>query len=146
MAKAAKITIPDDLVVFEDSEGNLISNDPRFHALQQLGVDMSQGVSFDQSQPAEAEERTAKVANSTPQPKTAPAVTSPHTDDDGNRTYKELEGKDLVAFAKERGVETKGLKAREVRQLLIDQDNESEEDEEEDDDETEDEESDEDDE
>lgn len=126
----AKVTVPDDLVVFEDSKGNKISNDPRFHALIALGIDPTAKTSSASEKPAATPKATAEG-------------TGPEVDDEGNRTYGELKGKDLASFAKERGVEIKGLNAKEVRAALVEQDSEeeSEEESEEDEDELEDEES-----
>lgn len=88
-------------VTFLNSRGETISNDPVWKAqqtIQAAGAD--NGASDDDNLDKE-----------------------PQLDADGNRTYGELDGKELKALAEERGVDISGLKkVGEVRQALIDAD------------------------
>lgn len=91
-------------VVFEDSEGNTISNDPVYRAQQTLAA---AGVSFAESQP----EQLATNAR---------AADDVDLGDDDAEDYKAFDGTELKAMADERGVDRKGLKTvGELRQALI---------------------------
>lgn len=108
-------TEKDPIVVFLDSEGNEISNDPRWHAMKTL---REAGISFDQSQP---EERQAafRAAAEDGDSLDDDEPSDPEVDEDGIRTYKELDGKALKAVAGSRGVDISGLKkVGEVREAL----------------------------
>jgi hypothetical protein len=112
----------DGPVVFLDSAGNEISNDPVWHAQKTL---RDRGISFDASQPEtmqRAPQDTAAASDEddldVPEAPPEPAV-----DDDGNRTYKELSGAELKSLANNRGVDTKGLtKVGQVRNALMEAD------------------------
>jgi len=96
-----KIKMPDDVVIFQDSNGNEISNDPRFHAIKTLE---NSGVSFENSQP----EQLAQAATNSGVEKA-----------EGPKDYKALDAKALKAEAKERGIETKGMtRVSELRDAL----------------------------
>lgn len=125
--KQKNINIPDDLVVFEDPDGNIVSNDPRYRALQTLGL--LDGVSFGESQPKDANKRMAAAAG-------VPEDNDEEIDDDDDdesddvETYEDIKGKELATLAKERGVELKtedgGKKtAGAIRAELIAQDAEN---------------------
>lgn len=105
-----------DYVVFEDSNGNEISNDPRWQAervlKQQGGVDVD-------AQQAELEELRAFKA--------AHEVSEPPNALENAQDYSAITGDDLAKLAKERGIElTKDdgtkMKAGEVREALAAQD------------------------
>ena len=124
-----------DYVVFEDAEGNEVSNDPRWKAektLSNSGVD----VAALRARIAELEGQIASGA-------TSPAATMQASanlnngdaddnddeeeeydlDDDGNRTYEELKGKELKSLANQRGVDISGMtKVGEVRAALVEAD------------------------
>lgn len=134
MAKANTVNLPDDLVTFEDSEGNIISNDPRFHALKTLGIDVESalaGISFNQSQPEEAAERTAAASGVVAEapkkvkPKAAkPVEPTAEPEEEAEEEepaddYSSVKGKELVTLAHSRGVETKGRNAGDVRADLV---------------------------
>lgn len=126
-------TQENDYVTFEDSEGNEISNDPRWKARKVLEAAGETPQSVDTS------EYEAKIAELQAQLEAAQAAQGVEEDEDlGNddededqpRDYKELTGKALGSYAKERGISLKtedgeALKAAEVREALIAQDNEA---------------------
>jgi len=124
----------DPIVTFEDSAGNTISNDPRFHAMKTLEA---AGISFTTPKPQPKVAKTAKpVANPLPTPPiiASPEVTEEETSDEDAdleedndevteeevEDYSGLKGKELTALAKQRGVDIIGLTtAGEVRAALI---------------------------
>ena len=101
-------------VIFEDSAGNIISNDPIYLAQKTLEA---AGVSFENSQPNELADAAKQAAKT----EETPAETVEESlDDDGNRDYDELDGKGLMSLASERGVDITGLKkVAQVREALI---------------------------
>ena len=105
------IKIPADIVTFEDSAGNVISNDPRYHALKTLE---DSGISFADSQP---ETLAAKAAE-----KAQAGVENTSSAKSGPENYEDVKGKDLGKLAKDREIEIKGLKASQVRAALMAQD------------------------
>lgn len=111
----AKTTDEEGFVTFLDSEGNEISNDPRWLAKKTL-EDAGFGVSFNQSQPIQANTRMAQAAG----------VSNDDDDelgeDDEDRTedYKSYSGSELKKLANARGVDISGLKkVGEVRKALM---------------------------
>jgi len=123
-------------VLFEDSEGNVISNDPRWRAEQVLAAE---GVDIDQLEAdrRELEElREFKRTHGVAQAPQDPAFTGESEDDDEDDEedeeattpgpYDSVKGKDLSALAKERGIELTvdghKLTAPEVRNALAAQD------------------------
>jgi hypothetical protein len=108
-------------VVFLDSAGNEISNDPVWHAQKTL---RAAGVSFDNSQPdAQArllEQQNAASTEDDDDEIDADAEPEQDLDGDGNRTYKELKGAELKSLANTRGVDITGAKTvGDVRKALI---------------------------
>lgn len=107
-------------VVFLDSVGNEISNDPVWHAQKTL---RAAGVSFENSQP-DAQARLLEQQNATADDddelETADTEPEVDTDDSGARTYKELKGADLKSLASTRGVDITGARTvGDVRKALI---------------------------
>lgn len=128
-------------VVFENSAGEEISNDPRWHAERILGLNQDAGVDeaarLAEEERRELEElrefkRTHGVAQAPQDPSfTGDADDDDDPDEDDDETeapgpYDEVKGKDLSALAKERGIELtvdgKKLTAPEVRNALAAQD------------------------
>jgi hypothetical protein len=109
-------------VVFEDSQGNEISNDPVWLAKQRLaeyGVDASDNSAEIAAKDAEIEALKAQLAAA----QTPAEADEEETDEAGARTYGELDSKGLKALAKERNVDIAGLKTvGEVRSALVDAD------------------------
>ena len=106
-------------VVFLDSAGNEISNDPVWHAQKTL---RAAGVSFEQSQP-DAQARLLEQQNAATDdddedlPESEPEA---QLDDDGKRTYKELKSPELKSLAASRGVDITSAKTvGDVRKALI---------------------------
>jgi hypothetical protein len=107
-----------EYVTFLDSEGNEISNDPRWHAKKRL---KESGVDVDAQQDIIAQ-LEAQVAALQAQRGIAPQAASEDDDldddeddnvkrdSDGNRTYEELDGKQLSALVKERELTIEGRK------------------------------------
>jgi len=97
-------------VVFENSLGETISNDPIYLAQKTLEA---QGISFTASQPVDLQSQLASKAGSegSPTEGTAPAddpdAEVEDTDDDAPRDYTDLSGKALASYAKERGLSLK---------------------------------------
>jgi hypothetical protein len=115
----------EDYVVFEDSQGNEISNDPRWRAARTL---KNSGVDVD-AQAAELEElrafkRAHEVAQAPNEFTGTADVEEPEDsdDDDAENPYAEVKGAELAKLAKERGIDIKGLKAGDVRDALAAQD------------------------
>jgi hypothetical protein len=119
----------EDYVLFEDSVGNVVSNDPRWKAAQTLkasGVDVDQ-VSRDAAELEElrAFKRAHEVAQAPNEFTGTADVEEPEDDedDDAENPYADVKGKDLSALARERGIEVvKGMRAGDVRQALAAQD------------------------
>jgi hypothetical protein len=116
----------DEIVVFEDSQGNEVSNDPRWHARRILGIQQENGID---PRDAELEElRAFKAAHDVaqaPNSITDEGVEDPDEDGapDQENPYVDVKGADLSALAKERGIEVvKGMKAGDVRNALAAQD------------------------
>ncbi len=109
-------------VVFLDSAGNEISNDPVWHAQKTL---RAAGVSFDNSQPdAQArlleQQNAAATADDDDEIDADAAEPEQDVDDSGARTYKELKGAELKSLASTRGVDITGAKTvGDVRKALI---------------------------
>jgi hypothetical protein len=125
----------DDYVVFEDPQGNEISNDPRWRAertLREAGVEVNSGLS--DAERAELEElrafKAAQGVAQAPNEFTGTAdVEEPEDgdDDDAENPYAEVKGAALANLAKERGIkltdeEGNKLKAGQVREALAAQD------------------------
>lgn len=116
----------EEYVVFEDSQGNEISNDPRWRAARTL---KNSGVDVD-AQAAELEElrafkRAHEVAQAPNEFTGTADVEEPEDDDDDDESpYADVKGADLSKLAKERGITiVKGMKAGDVRNALAAQDN-----------------------
>ena len=112
-----------DYVVFEDSSGNVISNDPRWHAertLKQGGVD----VNSLQDENAELRRQLAELQAAQVADNSAEATGGLEEEDDNDEAapYADVKGADLGKLARERGIDTKGKKAGEVRAELAAQD------------------------
>lgn len=108
-------------VVFLDSAGNEISNDPVWHAQKTL---RAAGVSFENSQPdAQArllEQQNAATDDDDAELEAEAAEPEQDVDESGARTYKELKGADLKSLANSRGVDITGAKTvGDVRKALI---------------------------
>lgn len=106
----AKLTGP--IVTYLDAEGNEISNDPRWIAQQYL---REQGVTEEEEDAAEEDNET-EAQGDEGQEQTS-------YDEEGSEEevvdYDSLNGKELKALAKERGVDITGLtKVSEVREAL----------------------------
>lgn len=124
-----------DWVVFEDPDGNEISNDPRWRAQQtlaQAGVEVQSADAGSDALQAELDAKNGEIEALRQQLAAAQAQEAeddleddddgpqPDVDDNGARTYKELDGKGLKALAAERNVDISGLKkVGEVRSALI---------------------------
>lgn len=118
----------EDYVLFEDSQGNTVSNDPRWKAAQTLkasGVDVDQ-VARDAAELEElrAFKRAHEVAQAPNEFTGTADVEEPEDDDDdAENPYADVKGKDLSALAKERGITIeKGMRAGDVRNALAAQD------------------------
>lgn len=125
----------DDYVVFEDSQGNEISNDPRWKAaktLEAAGVEVGKSDSLTDEERAELEElrefkRTQGVAQA-PNEFTGTADVEEDDDEDEENPYADVKGAALASLAKERGIKLTAedgtkLKAGDVRKALAAQDN-----------------------
>jgi hypothetical protein len=127
----------DDYVVFEDSQGNEISNDPRWKAaktLEAAGVEVGKSDSLTDAERAELEElrefkRTQGVAQAPNEFNGTADVEEQEEDDDDDEEnpYAEVKGAALATLAKERGIKLTAedgtkLKAGQVRAALADQD------------------------
>jgi len=121
-----------DYVVFEDSVGNEVSNDPRWLARRTLAM-AGEGVSEAQvladAERAELEElrefyRTHGVAQAPNEFNGTADVEEPEDDDDdAENPYADVKGKELSALARERNITiVKGMKAGDVRNALAAQD------------------------
>lgn len=105
-------TTDDDIVVFEDSQGNEISNDPKWHAKHLLGVEHSDGELA--AKDAEIEALKAKIAA---------LEAADESEGEEPRDYAELDQKELKALAAERDIDIAGLKTvGELRQALVNAD------------------------
>ena len=120
-------------VVFEDSQGNEISNDPVWLARKRLadaGVEPSSTNSAHLQD--ELDEKNAEIEALKAQLQAKQAEEDALEDDEapdevkdeaGNRTYAELDSKGLKALAGERNVDIAGLKTvGQVRAALVDAD------------------------
>ena len=111
-------------VLFENSLGETISNDPFWLAEQLLANSDQAGVEDDKdARIAELEAQLAATAPATP-PTDDDEVEDDEDDEDKPRDYKELTGKPLANYAKERGLVLKNedgtnKKVSEVRAELI---------------------------
>lgn len=124
MAKADE----DEVVVFLDSQGNEISNDPRWYARKQL---KSEGVDIEALQ-AELATLRAQLGSQGGQPVSPQELVSNDEDiedEESEGDYSDVKGSALVKLAKERGIELsvegKKLTASEVRKALAAQDAEN---------------------
>lgn len=119
-------TDSDDIVVFEDSQGNEISNDPRWFARKVLG---SEGVDV-AAMEAELEELRAFKAAQVATPAQPQTQNPPAEDDLGDAEdepeddkYSALKGAELKDLAKTEGLDITGLKTvGEVRKAFRDRD------------------------
>lgn len=99
-------------VVFEDSQGNVISNDPVFLAQRTL---RAAGITLEDQSPKTQSATTSSDDSS----ESIEETSEEDRDESGARTYKELKGGDLKAYANERGVDITGMKTvGEVREAL----------------------------
>lgn len=117
-----------DYVVFEDSAGNEVSNDPRWKAEKLLGIQKEQGVDALQAELEELREfkRAHDVAQA-PNQLTGEGPDEEEPDDtdapDAENPYASVTGKDLTSLARDRGITiVKGMKAGDVRNALAAQD------------------------
>lgn len=100
-------------VVFENSEGTEISNDPNWLAMKQLE---NAGISFAGSQPNVLEAQLQAAANAGADDDEELG----EDDDDETVDYTKMNGKQLKAVAAERGVDIKGIKTvGELRAALV---------------------------
>lgn len=119
----------DDIVTFQNSLGETISNDPRWYARKTLAAD---GVDVDTLQAENEALRAQLAALSAAQPGAVGQVIDAGDDEeddenDGTGPYDSVTGPALGKLAKERGIELKHedgtkLKAGEVRAALVAQD------------------------
>lgn len=119
-----------DYVTFLNADGEEISNDPRWHAeklLKQAGVEISDSAVSDEvkaqitakDQEIEAL-KAALAAKEQEETLEDDDEVQPDVDEAGARTYKELTGKALSSYAKDRGIDTTGMtKVGQVRAALI---------------------------
>ncbi len=96
-------------VVFEDSQGNTISNDPVYLAQKVLEA---RGIPFNGSQHTDLESQLRQAAEGEGSPTDPIVHDDPDADieeseDDEPRDYTDLSGKALGAYAKERGLSLK---------------------------------------
>lgn len=120
----------DDIVVFQNSLGEEISNDPRWHAKRVLAA--QGGVDVDAMQARIAELEAQLAAKLPVQSGQVGGVASadnesPEDEDEPTGDYSEVKGAELGKLAKDRGINLKhedgtNLKAGEVRAALIAQD------------------------
>lgn len=120
----------EDIVTFQNSLGETISNDPRWHARQTLS--RQEGVDVDALQAELEELRAFKAANLPNQPGAVGSVVTSGNDEeddetDGEGPYDSVKGAELGNLAKERGIKLthedgSKLKAGEVRAALVAQD------------------------
>lgn len=117
-----------EYVVFEDSAGNEVSNDPRWRAEKLLGLQKEQGVD---PRDAELEElRAFKAAHDVAQAPNSLTGEGPDEEEpddtdapDEENPYASVTGKDLSSLARDRGIKIeKGMKAGDVRNALAAQD------------------------
>lgn len=116
-----------DYVTFENSLGEEISNDPRWHAERVLA---DAGVEGEKDQRIAELEAALREATGSSEVRSADDAEMEGDDDTpdvdpatGTRTYKELDSKALKALAAEREVDITGLtKVGQVRQALVDAD------------------------
>lgn len=105
----------DPIVVFEDHEGNEISNDPRWLAQRTL---KRAGIGNDSNDSAELKARIAELEAQLAGKSEDDEDDTAGTKDDGD-DYDKLGGKELKALAAERGVDITGLtKVGQVRDAL----------------------------
>lgn len=96
-------------VVFENSLGEEISNDPNYLAMKQL---QQAGISFAGSQPTDLQAGLAAAQGEQESPNASSLSDDPDSEvedseDDEPRDYTDLKGKALGAYAKERGLSLK---------------------------------------
>lgn len=105
-------------IVFENSLGEEISNDPVYLAQKTL---KDAGVTFQNSQPDVAKAQLQQATDKARQPAQDDDALDddeqPDLDDSGFRTYKELDGKGVQAEAKSRGIIAKDLGIKTVGDL-----------------------------
>lgn len=111
-------------VVFLDSEGNEISNDPVWHAKRTIEA-RGGAVTFADSQPeALAAELKKQAADDDALGDDDESGKDQDLDEAGHRTYKELDAKALKAEADAREIDRSGFtKVGELRAALIEADN-----------------------
>lgn len=103
-------------VVFLDSAGNEISNDPIWHAQKRLA---EAGLGDGPTPQVGVAVGIPAVPLGASDDDSIDSATPADLDSSGNRTYKELNGQELQALAKERNVDITGLKkVGEVRDAL----------------------------
>ncbi len=127
----------DEIVTFEDAQGNVISNDPRWRAMKELGLlneDGSVPKAAAKAATKSAPKKAAEKPAATPEPEAEEEAEDDDEDLSDDETeeveeseetpdYKDLDGKALKTLAKERGVDTTGFtKASQFRNALIEND------------------------
>jgi len=119
-------------VVFEDSQGNIISNDPIYMAQKTLfeaGQGEDPDIAIRAAQKASGKKSAKAAPAATPEPEESDddeVIDNGSEDEEPAEDYKSYKGQALTDLAKERGVElTKGITAGEVRAALIAQDSET---------------------
>lgn len=104
----------EEYVTFTDSRGNVLSNDPRWHAknrLKQSGVDVDSLEDENARLRRQLEELMAKRGiQASAEDEIDEDGDEPPTDENGLRTYEELDGKALNALLKERNITVEGKK------------------------------------
>lgn len=112
-------------VVFEDAEGNIISNDPLYLAKKRV-FEAGQGVDPDEEIRAIQSGKKAKASKSDDESTPSDddeAITDDESEDEAPRDYKDVSGKDLTDLAKERGIDlTENKTVGAVRAALVAQD------------------------
>lgn len=113
----AQTTDEEGVITFLSADGEEISNDPVWHARKTLAL---YGQPFNGSQPEEQGARLKRIAANDDDNLGEDDDTEEAKDDDGNRTYAELDAKAVKKEAVDRGVDIKGLtKVGQVRAALI---------------------------
>lgn len=106
----------EEFVTFEDSQGNVISNDPRYLAKKTL-EEAGYGITFTQSSPEQQHQNLRQAAGVSDDEELG------EDDNDKVEDYKTYDGAALKKLASARGVDISGMKkVGEVRKALMDDD------------------------